>query len=528
MSGALQDVAGRSLVRPAVVMAVGTLLSRLTGLGRIAALVYALGVTESRLADAYNIAGTLPTVVYELVLGGVLTSVFIPILMEWLKTREHAEAWRAASVLAGSAMALLLAVCVLTAVAAPWIIAIFSGRVPGLVAQQEQHELATTLLRLLAPGVALYGFAAIAGGLLNAHSRFAVPMFAPIVNNLVVIGVLLLFAAAVDGAPVPGGLGSGEVLLLGLGTTAGVAAMAAVYLPALRGLPGRLRLRVDFRHPAVRRLGRLSAWTFGYVVINQIGWGVSLYLVNAVQGGPTAYYTAFAFFQLPYGIIAVSIMTALVPTLASYYVDGDEAGYRGRLAGGLRLTVVLLVPVTVAYVLLSRPLIETLLERGVMGGQSSALVASTLNMFALGLLPFSLFALLMRAFYTRQDSRTPMLINVVANIATIALDFALFPFMSVQGLALAHTLGYVVGVLVAGYLLARRTGGLGLTGVLGPLAKVALATLPAAAAIVAVLGAGTQAVPVLRLATAGLTGVAVFAAGAWLLRIDDLTGVLKR
>lgn len=528
------DVATLPLARPAALMAVGTALSRLTGLGRVMALAFALGVAESRLADSYNVANTLPNVLYELALGGVLTSVFIPVVVEELRTRQAAEAWRSVSALVTASVLLLLAVTALAIVLAPWIVAVFTARVPAAQAQP-QHELTTFFFRLLAPQVALYGFAAIAAGLLNAHGRFGVPMFAPILNNLVVIATFLAFAAITAGVPT-----SQEVLedpaqrfVLALGTTGGVAAMVAVYWPFLRRLPGRLRLRLDLGHPAVRKVLRLSGWLALYVATNAIGFGVSFYLAAAQQGGTTAYVTAFAFFQLPYGIAAASIITALVPRMAARHVDGDAAGFREAVAVGLRICALLMLPATAAYLALGRPLIELLIGHGVVRTGSVELVASTLALFAVGLLPFAAFLLFARAFYARQDSRTPALVNLLENAVTIALDFALFPILDVRGLALAHSLGYVVGAVVLGALLARRIGGLQAR----RSARAALAALVAAAIAGAAMVAAAEGVAALtgpgdlravgQLAGGGVAGLAAFLVTARLLRLEDLD-VLRR
>src|SRR5919202_4702420 len=216
------DVATLPLARPAAVMAVGTALSRLTGLGRVVALAFALGVAESRLADSYNIANTLPNVLYELVLGGVLTSVFIPVLVEELRTKPQDDACRAVSALVTVSLALLLALTVVAIAAAPLVIDLFTGRVRGVQAGQ-QHDLATFFFRFFAPQIVLYGFAAISAALLNAHGRFAVPMFAPILNNLVVIAVFLAFAALTSGVPTNASVAADPTrkLLLALGTTGG-------------------------------------------------------------------------------------------------------------------------------------------------------------------------------------------------------------------------------------------------------------------------------------------------------------------
>jgi len=517
----LDQVLPAGLGRSAAVMAVGTALSRLTGLGRLAALVYALGVTESRLADSYNIANTMPNILYELVLGGVLSSVFIPVVVEQLRTKKPKEADEAVSAMATTAMVLLVVLSAVTVLAAPLVIKLFTFRLDGPEAAQQQ-ELATFFLRFFAPQIAFYGYAAIAGGLLNAHQRFAVPMFAPILNNVVVIATFLAFAAtfgsSASDAAVAGD--TSAKLLLALGTTGGVAAMALAHWPYVRRLPSRIRFRPDFRHPAVRKLAGLSTWTLGYVVANQIGLGIGLVLANGVQGGPTAFFTAFAFFQLPYGIAAVSVMTALSPRLSAQAVDGDDAGFASSLAGGVRALGVVMLPATAVYLALARPLISTLLEHGVVSAGSSELLARMLQLFALGLLPFSLFLLFLRAFYARQDARTPMLVNLALNAVFIVATVALFPSLDVRGLALAHSLCYVAGAALAGRLLARRIGGLHLRPAARVLARVSLASALAWAAMVATVAA--LDLDVAQLLAGGVVGAVVFVVACRVLRVDDL------
>jgi putative peptidoglycan lipid II flippase len=332
-------------------------------------------------------------------------------------------------------------------------------------------------------------------------------------------------------------VGAGLALLLAAGTTAGVGAMAVAHWPYVRRLPGRLRPAFRFRHPAVRKLARLSTGTFGYVITNQVAFGIALVLANGVQGGPTAYFTAFAFFQLPYGIAAVSIMTALVPTLSAQYVDGDTDGFRARTAGGLRAMALLMIPATAVYLVLSRPMIRTLLEHGVMQAESSRLVASTLDMLALGLLPFSAFLLLLRAFYARQDTKTPMLINVVGNAAYLVFSFALFPSFDVRGLGLAHTLCYLTSALIAGMILARRIGGLETGHTLAQVGRITAAAVVAAAGmLVSVLAVSAMIGPgdlraLVQLAVGGAVGLAAFLGAARAFAVEDLslfTRLLRR
>ena len=536
MTPAPEEAIPANLRRSAAVMAGGTALSRITGLGRLVAMAYALGIAESRLADSYSIANTMPNVIYELVLGGILTSVFIPIVVEELRRKPHDEAWDSISTMATAAVAVLAVLAVAVAVGAPWIVRLFTTRLSGAEAERQQ-ELATFFLRFFAPQIAIYGWTAVAAGLLNAHNRFGVPMFAPIANNLVTIATFLTFAvlfndrAAATDADVVNDLGAR--LLLALGTTAGVAGMAAAHWPAIRRLPGRMRVRFDLHHPALRKLTRLSGWTLGYVVSNQLSFGLALYLANQVQGGPTAFFVAFAFFQLPYGIAAVSIITALVPRLSAQSVDGDDAGFEASLAGGVRAISVLLLPATAALIVLSRPLVQTLLEHGVMSGASSRLVSSVLVMFALGLLPFSLFLFFLRAFYARQDARTPMYVNLVANAAYAALALALFPSLRVRGLALAHSASYVVAAAMAALFLARRVGAATWRRTAVEVAKIAIASMAAAAAMVAASVVVSAALDpgatraLVQLVLAGGVGLAMFAVCARALNVEELQSLRK-
>lgn len=527
------DITEQRLARPAAVMAIGTALSRLTGLGRIAAMAYALGVAESRVADSYNLANTLPNVVFELVLGGVLSSVFIPVLVQELRTKDHDDAWRSVSSLVTAAMAVLVTLTLVTVALAPQIMELFTSRVGGTQGA-EQQELTSFLLRIFAVQVALYGFAGIAGGLLNAHGRFAVPMFAPIVNNLVVIGTFIAFAQIVSGVPTDASVNADptQKWLLALGTTGGVAAMALVFWPFLRQLPGRVRLRTRVNTPAVRKFARLAAWTVAYVVTNVVGFVVSFYLANQLQGGVTAYVMAFAFFQLPIGLGAVPIATALMPKLSAHHVDRSGSEFRAALANGIRMTALLMLPATALYLALADPMTEILLEHGIVGGESAHLVASTLRYFAIGLLPFALYQLFTRAFYARQNARLPAYINVFENGVSVALDFALFPIMDVRGLALAHTLGYVAGAVLAAFVLRRELGPFGARRIVTEFAKALVAAAVMCGAMLAAVEGFDSALDgdlraLAQLVAGGLVGVGVFALLARTLRIED-TAAFRR
>ncbi|MEX2394945.1 MAG: lipid II flippase MurJ, partial [Actinomycetota bacterium] len=293
--------------RAAGVMTVGTALSRVTGLLRVAAMTYALGVTGTRLADTYNLANTTPNIVYELFLGGIFTSVFVPVLIEARQRKTGDE-----SALVSVSLVALALVSALTAIGAPFIMRIYTFRIADPTTRAAQLELASQLLRWFAPQIFFYGAAAIAQALLNVRGRFGPASFAPVLNNLIVTATFVYYGRAVAEQGLA--LTSTAKIVLGAGTTAGVIVQAIVLVPLLRG--ERLRLRIAPSDPAVAKTLRLAAYVIGYVVSNQIVLWVVLALANGEQGGVTAWNLAYWFFQLPHGLFAVSLYTALFPDLS--------------------------------------------------------------------------------------------------------------------------------------------------------------------------------------------------------------------
>ena len=447
-----------SLTRATAVMSIGTVLSRVTGLLRLAAIAAALGVVESdRLTDTYNLANTAPNIIYELFLGGILTSVFVPVFVELLEKEGRDRAWEVASAIINASVVLLVAITTLFIVAAPWIARIYAVRLEGSE-QVLQQEALTFLLRLFIPQIVFYGLTAVTAGLLNAHKRFGAPMYTPVLNNLAVIAVFIAFHQAYPLVTLRSAT-SGQLLIIGLGTTAGVALMAIAQLPFLRGL-GRYRLTFSVRHPAIKKLARLSTFVIGYVIANQVGYLIVQWLANAQKGGYTAYVWAFTFFMLPHGLFAVSIITALLPDMSQHAVNARWDELRERLSVGVRATILLIFPAAIGYFVLGEPIIRILLEHGVMTARSTELVAGVLQFFVIGLVPFSLFQLFLRAFYALQDTKTPFMINCGCVALNTAVNIPMFAWLGVRGLAAGHALAYIFGVAVQGRALSRVIGGL--------------------------------------------------------------------
>jgi putative peptidoglycan lipid II flippase len=418
-------------------------------------------------------------------------------------------------------------VMVVGIVAAPWIVRLYTIRVPA-EARPAVQDLATLFLRFFMPQILLYGMGAVATGLLNAHRRFAVPMFAPILNNLVVIGTFVTFALLTEGTPTPTTVTLGQQLVLAIGTTAGVAAMTLALWPSLRATGFRWRWMADPRNEAVRSLIRLSGWAVMYVVLNQLGLLVVIVLAGAQQGGYAAYTIAFIFFQLPHAIFAVSIMTALLPALAEDWVRKDRADFRRDLARGIRASAFVVIPAAAGYVALAEPIVRLLIEHGVATSASTELVAGVLQFFALGLFQFSAFLLFLRAFYAMQDTRTPAVINVFAVGVNMAANLALFPALGVRGLALGHALAYTFAATVAFLVIRRRLGGIdgrdlarGMAKVLVAAALTGTAAWAGSRLIFETLGADTLIEQIVQVGIGVLAGLIVFIGAAVLFRMEE-------
>ncbi len=402
-----------NLRRAAVWMAAGTAVSRFTGVLRVLALAFALGATH--LATSYNLANTTPNMLYDVVLGGVLSATFIPVFVDRLATRSEREAWRAISSVITLSVAVLVAMTVVFWLLSGQVIDAFTALDHTHSAVQsagldQERAVATSLLRWFVPQVALYGLIALATALLNTRRRFIAPMWVPIANNVVCIVVLLWFHHLVPDFPSLAGVEAhqGQLILLGLGTTLGVALQAVLLLPSLRAARlSRLRWRWDPRHEAVRTIVRLGSWTFGFVVANQVALFVILALAVGVPASdPVSSYTyAYTFMQMPYAVVAVSVMSAVTPDLAQQWATGDMMAFRRRLAGGLRAVLAIILPAAMGMFLLAKPAVALLLGHGATSVSSTEDTGAALALFSLGLPGFCTFLYVVRVLQSMQRTR---------------------------------------------------------------------------------------------------------------------------
>jgi len=432
---------------------VGTGLSRLTGFARTAVLAWVLGAAA--LAEAYNLANNTPNLLYDLVLGGVLSATLVPVIVACMD-RDDRDGIDAIATVIG----VILAVATVATVAiAPLVIRLYNITAPAGQAT-EQARLAVPLLMLFAPQILFYGLTTLFTALLNARRAFAAAAFAPALNNVVVICVLLALPRLADADLTFATVLDDRWLLfiLGLGTTAGIVAMTLVLLPALHRHHISLHWNFRPRDPAVREILRLSGWTFAYVLVNLVAYGFVQVLANGV-GGVTVYAYAWMFFQLPYGLWTVSVMTAYMPELSHDWTISAFDSFRNRLDSGLRLILVLALPAAVGLICVSGPVVRLVFEHGQFDAAAADTTANTVTAFLLGLPGFSLMLYAFRGFYAMRDTRTPFLINLAESIVAVIIAILVVDRFEVVGLATANSIGYSLFAIVALVLLHRRSGG---------------------------------------------------------------------
>jgi putative peptidoglycan lipid II flippase len=529
-------------VRNTALMTAGTTLSRLTGYVRIAAQTAALGVTVGALGNVYVQANTTPNIVYELILGGVLTSVFVPVFVDHRRAQGREAAFDLGSRVLTLALVLLTALAVAGIALAPQIMRLYLAA-SDAADRRAQIELGVFLLRWFMPQVVFYGIGAIAGGLLNAEGRFGPPMFAPILNNLVAIAAFGTYALLHAGSP-PSveGISGLEKTVLGAGTTLGVVAMTVALWPSLRAVGFRWRLRGGWRHPGIRRVVRLSGWVVLYVCANQLAYLAIIVLAGSIDGRARfqIYATAFVVFLLPHSIFAVSIFTALLPGMAERFGAGDLGGVRERFSLGLRDTVVVIVPAAFGFLVLAGPITSLLLEHGAADAADAALIARTLQGFAVGLPCFSAFQLITRTFYASQDSRTPALINLGAAAVTVGVDVVLVVIagFDVPGLALGHAASYVVATGTGIVLIRAKLGSIDgarvthtIVRTLAASVATALAAWLVAAGVAAVVDTQPVAGRVVQVTFAVVTGAFIYLGAALMFglqEVDEVVGAMRR
>ncbi len=473
-------VAETSAAANSAVMAIGSLVSRGTGFVRNLMIGAALG---NAVGNAYTTAQFLPNQVYEFLLGGVLTSVLIPVLVR-RRTVDPDRGEAYAQRLLSLAVIALAAAALIAVALAPVITAIYaSGK------DAAYTELVNDLSYLMLPMLFFTGVSALIAAVLNTRGHFAAPMWAPILNNLVVVGVLGLYIGVYGARALrPDQMTGGRILLVGGGTLLGVAVQSAGLLPALRKVGFRWKWRFDFRELGLRELGRLGGWMFCYVGVNQLGLFVVVNLLTRAGGGKNAglliYNNVFLLLMMAHGIIAVSIITALMPRMSAAAAEGRFRDVTADLSRGTRMVTAVLAPVAVCYAVLAGPISVVIFRYGAFTGENAVATSTVLLVAAVGLVPFAISQLFTFAFYALPDTQTPALVNIPVVTLRVLLQVGLFLALSTTfaaaGMMLGNAISYVAAAVISAMLLRPRVGRIGLGGIMRAMGRVVVAALGAA------------------------------------------------
>ena len=458
------SVTNAGLLSSSAIMAAGTVASRVTGVMRDIAMTAALGFYL--VSDAFSLGNTLPNIIYILVIGGALNAIFIPQLVRRMKDDVDGGRAYADRLLTITFLALLL-LSVAAVLLAPWIVDLYSTAQYG----SDQRELATAFARLCLPQIFFYGAYALLSQVLNSRGKFGAPMFAPIVANIIAIATFVTFIViAGTTAAADGQLSSDQVLLLGLGTTIGVALQALVLVPVLWKAGYVWRPRFDWRGHGLGKAGTLAIWTLGLVVVNQAGYvvitrlatlaNVSATDAGTVAAGLTTYQKANLIFMLPQSVITISIVTAMLPSLSRIAHSGQIEQVGRDITSTMRLVASFIVPIGVILMVIGPGIAVLLFGYGAATPAQAALMGSIVSVFMVGLLPFSLWYVVLRGFYALEDTRTPFWISVAFNVATLVVAIPLFYSttggVQIAMLALGYVVGFWVAFVLAWFLLARK------------------------------------------------------------------------
>jgi putative peptidoglycan lipid II flippase len=439
------DFPSRRLAWSTAVFSAATGLSRVLGLAReIVARSY-FGV-EGAGINAFTVAFQVPNLIRALVADAALSSAFVPVFTELLEKGERARAWRVASSLLWILLLGLTAITAIFVLIAPWVMALFGYG-------GDENDLAVTLARILFPIVILLGLSGVIVGILNSYEHFSVPALTPVAWNLVIIAGLVIGVPRADSADAELYVYAGSIVIATF-------VQLLLPLPWLAGLDGRLRVAIDWRDPAVKRV---------FVLMLPVTLGLGLINFTAVIGtffaaryidpnlSPSAIDAAFRIYMLPQGMFSVAVATVLFPALSRFAARADLDGFRHTLGSGLRQIGFLLIPASVVSAVLAEPIVRLIYERGEFGPSATRVVAAALAAFSLGLAFNGATLMLNRAFFGLQSPWTPTGVAFATLVLNTAL-FGVFYRLGTWGIPLAISVANIAGTVALIVLLRQRLG----------------------------------------------------------------------
>ncbi len=535
---------GRRLINATAVMASGTMVSRILGLVRTALLAFVLG-NGTLQAEAFNLANTVPTSLYLLLAGGTLNNVLVPQIVRAVTHDEDGGKAFVDRIITGF-LIILGALTVVVTVATPWVMTIYSDPLWRTEKLADHWQQLLLMSYLCLPQLFFYGVFFLIGQVLNAREKFGPMMWAPLVNNVVSIGVFGLYLGIWGSQPALTGqpFTDGQAWLLALGSTIGIIVQTLVLLPFLKRAGFTYRPRFDLKGTGLGPTFHVAKWMVGYVALTSLAQIVVSRLATAAApsagadaagGGWTVYQNAYLVWILPHSLLTVSLATAMLPAASRYAVAGNRSGVAAETNRALRLATTLMVPASVGLAVLADPITRLIYGNG-SGAHDYVFIAWALIGFAIGLVPFTIQYLYLRAFYAMDNTRTPFLLQIWISGANAVLAVALALPWSDPGtlaarLALSYSASYFIGAAITHRVLHRRLPELPGAETLRHLARLLVAAVPAGA-LAWVITWWFERYPsillrVVGLALAGIVAVLAFFFTAKRLGIPETTSLLE-
>lgn len=451
------------MIKAAGVVGGATLLSRVLGVIRDMVIAYYLGAKFA--GEAFVVAFRIPNLLRGLLAEGSLTVSFIPVFTELLATGPREEADRLVNVIYTFLLVALVAVTVLGMVFSPWIVTLMS---PGFLAYPEKLALTIRLTRILFPFIFFVGLVALCMGVLNSLDHFAAPALAPVFLNLCMIGSIILLTSYFQE----------PTTALATGVLLGGAVQLLFQIPFLRKKKVRLRLDMDFSHPGARKIGRLMLPRLFGVAVAQITVFFNTFLASYCEPGSNFYlFYADRLMELPLGVFAIALGTAALPSFSRQSVEADPQELIESVSFALRTILFINLPAMVGLIVLGYPIVHLLFQRGEFDAHTTLLTYQALACYASGLWAYSALRVVVPAFYSLQDTKTPVISAALALGSHVLFSLLLIIPLGFRGLALSSALSAMVNLSVLMVALRRRLGRIDGRTILGSVQKIGLASL---------------------------------------------------
>jgi len=431
-------------VRSTFSVAAPTLLSRVLGYLRDMIQAFYLGTGMG--ADAFTIAYIIPNLLRRLSAEGAMTAAFVPVFTEIRKQKPEKEVWRFANSFFFDLTLVMLLVTILGIVFSPFLVKIIAF---GFKDVEGKWELTTLLTRIMFPYIFLISLASLAMAILNSFHKFFVPAFTPVLLNLVIIGLALVFARRVEKPAV----------IFAIGVVMGGILQVAFQIPFLWNKGMRFKPSLSFSHPAVRKVGELMVPGVFGVGISQINFALSRMIASQLEeGSVSSLYYASRVEELTLGLFSIALSIALLPMFSDFAAEKDVQGIKRTLIFSFKLISLITFPAMVGLMVLNRQIIQVLFERGIFNAQSTTTTASCLLYFAVGLPFISATKVLAPAFYSLKDTKTPVIVAFFVMLSYISFSLILMKPLKVGGIAFALSLSSALNLLLLFILLEKKIG----------------------------------------------------------------------